>query len=167
MKTSSIVSLLFAFVLAISCQKQPSNISGDVENLYVVVYLLDEEGNNLLSGELADNPIEAYFRGSRHVARRDVDEEEIRSLLWRDKAFHDMTWWGLVLIKDASQEPFLFFGIIASWEKVDDEMVINWGDGTKDSIHLFNESTPSLRRSIIYNNTNYPTGKVKIVHKNN
>lgn len=116
----------------------------------VRITVSDNDGNNMLdptkTSNISSNVISAAFLGSTYL--RDSSPKNGISL-WT--------------MKDANDEPHvLVFGQISGSRTLENiPLVIDWGDGTSDTITIYNkyswsmDKAPVLERHIIYDGQDY------------
>lgn len=145
-------------LLAASCSVMGSDYLSDISPIVLQIYLSDEDGANLLDPELKDNPvhvkdISATFRGRTFsVGAADGGDIDTRGVTF----YPEQT--GLRLVTDFYGNYMLLFGAIDGQENLDNEdLVLNWGDGTSDVITIFNNfrwksnGSPSITRRFYVN----------------
>ena len=144
MRKFSFLAVLIPLLLAGGCQVDPIGlfvIDPDVivdwapVNVYLTVQ--DKSGKDLLDPESQDNWIEGTtitfkgetYKGSREWrdARNDSDNVATRAYLAVMR--------GLNLVKDSGNGFKLVFGEIDGAVDMDEDLVVSWPDGTKDTIH--------------------------------
>lgn len=139
MKTNLLLKVLLEVllipVLFTSCKKEEDYPiwEWDFAPVVIAINVVDESGNNLMDpateNSIAGNEIKITFRGKTY----NLDEEpksraympEFRGLYSFDKYREDFQYG-------------LFFGELARDDNYDEEIVIDWGDGSKNDIIVFN-----------------------------
>lgn len=140
-------------MLAVSCSVLGSNDVWDIAPIVPRIYLSDGDGNNLLDPGNTENGfdvslITAEFKGETYSVTLDaVDDGEPETRAY----FPIFT--GLSLHTDMYGNWMLSFGELDGQEYMDNEdLIIRWGDGTSNTITIFNSfrwkanGSPSITR---------------------
>ncbi len=135
-----IFSVVVACLCAVSCSVMGSEMVWDINPIVLHVYVSDSDGNNLLSeessgsGHLDIDKIYAVFDGQDYQLSTDVDEGNEP----QTKAYMPQ-FQGLQLRTDFYGDKYLSFGELDGQEELKNvDLIIYWGDGTSDTITIFN-----------------------------
>ncbi len=120
------------------------------------LYVEDAEGKNLLdpavSNNIVNEPVKVTYKGKTY--EKDAETESKTRYL-------PAKMYGLVSATDTDGCLFLSFGDLPGADPfVDEPVIIEWGDGTKDTILVnnkivWNGNEPSAQRSFILNGKAY------------
>ena len=109
-----------------SCENM--QVDADAAPVTLEIFVNDSEGNNLLDyGWLDGKNVIATFKGETYELQKDALTRVYMPQFYGFK----------VTSRDLG--PFLYFGELSGTEDMNDEFVINWGDGTFDTIIIYND----------------------------
>ena len=153
-----IFSVVVACLCAVSCSVMGSEMIWDINPIVLHVYVSDSDGNNLLSeessgsGHLDIDKIYAVFDGQNYPLT--VEDEGKNPYT---KAYMP-DFQGLCLSTDFYGNKYLSFGELDGEEELKNvDLIIYWGDGTSDTITIFNHfkwklsGEPSITRRYYVN----------------
>ena len=102
-------------------------VDTDASPVTIEIYVKDADGNNLLEQNwLLGKNVTATFKGETY----DLQTEETRAYMPHFYGFK-------VTARDLGM--YLYFGELAGTEALNDDFVINWGDGSSDVITIYND----------------------------
>ena len=122
--------LLFLLIIISSVVTSCENMQVDADAAPVTleIFVKDAKGTNLLDyGWLDGKNIIATFKGETYDLQKDA----------LTRAYMPQFYGFKVMIRDLG--PFLYFGELDGTHDMNDEFVINWGDGTFDTIVIYND----------------------------
>ena len=122
--------LLFLLIVISSVVTSCENMQVDADAAPVTleIFVKDAEGNNLLDyGWLDGRNVIATFKGETYELQKDA----------LTRAYMPQFYGFKVMSRDLG--PFLYFGELDGTDDMNDEFVINWGDGTFDTIAIYND----------------------------
>lgn len=151
-KIAHIFTALFCAFLLMGCQEkiQTSSWAEEPIPIEIKISVSDTEGNNMLDptkvSNISSNVITASFLGNSYL---------------RDSApKNGISLW--TVNSEDNKPHVLVFGQISGGKNLENEpLVIDWGDGTSDTITIYNKYTwsidkaPVLERHIIHNGKDY------------
>lgn len=120
--------ILTALSFAItSCENM--QVDADAAPVTLEIFVKDADGNNLLDyGWLDGKNVIATFKGETY----ELQKEDALT-----RAYMPQFYGFKVMGRDLG--PFLYFGELDGTHDMNDEFVINWGDGTFDTIVIYND----------------------------
>ena len=118
------ILITLPFVIS-SCESM--QVDADASPVTMEIYVKDADGNNLLEQNwLLGKNVTATFKGETY----DLQTEETRAYMPHFYGFK-------VTARDLGM--YLYFGELAGTEALNDDFVINWGDGSPDVITIYND----------------------------
>lgn len=118
------ILITLPFVIS-SCESM--QVDADASPVTMEIYVKDADGNNLLEQNwLLGKNVTATFKGETY----DLQTEETRAYMPHFYGFK-------VTARDLGM--YLYFGELAGTEALNDDFVINWGDGSSDVITIYND----------------------------
>lgn len=148
-----ILSLLACHICLAGCADLGSDIVYDIAPITLHVYVNDGDGRNLLdeeNGALDAEKITVSYKGEIYGARR--SEAETKAYL--------PVFSGLEITKDFYGNSLLTFGELDGADNMDNEdIVISWGDGTSDTITVFNKCKYKVNGDLSITRRFYVNGK--------
>ena len=136
MKKMKLITL-FCAITALFCFTGCDNNSDVIWDMHPVSYMIqvtDANGNDLLnpefSGNLTDQSVTATFRGEEYACRWSNREEEITT------RYYMPVFEGLFHVQRFDGNYYLEFGELDGEKDYNDDLILNWGDGTQDVITL-------------------------------
>ena len=136
-----IFNILTAAVLVMSCSVVNSDMVYDIAPIVSYIYLEDSDGQNMLDPNTREesfdiSQISAEFRGVTYAVDMSCFNEAGTGI--STKAYMPQ-FSGLMLQVDRYGKWMISFGELDGMENIDNEnLVINWGDGTTNTITIFN-----------------------------
>lgn len=127
--------LLFLLIAISSIITSCENMQVDADAMPVTLEILvkDVEGNNLLDyGWLDGKNVTATFKGETYELQKDVPTRAYMPHFYGFK----------VISRDPGM--MLYFGELDGTHDMNDEFVINWGDGTFDTIVIYNDCRTTM-----------------------
>ena len=113
-----------------SCENM--QVDADAAPITLEIFVKDAEGNNLLDYDwLLGKNVTATFKGETY----DLQTEETKAYMPHFYGFK-------VTARDLGM--YLYFGELAGTEALNDDFVINWGDGSSDVITIYNDCKTKL-----------------------
>ena len=126
MKRTLLLILAALSVAFTSCESM--QVDADAAPVTLEIFVKDAEGNNLLDyGWLDGKNVIATFKGETYELQKDA----------LTRAYMPQFYGFKVMSRDLG--PFLYFGELDGTDDMNDEFVINWGDGTFDTIAIYND----------------------------
>ena len=126
MKRTLLLILAALSVAFTSCESM--QVDADAAPVTLEIFVKDAEGNNLLDyGWLDGKNVIATFKGETYELQKDA----------LTRAYMPQFYGFKVTSRDLG--PFLYFGELDGTLDMNDEFVINWGDGTFDTIVIYND----------------------------
>lgn len=126
MKRTLLLILAALSVTFTSCEN--IQVEADAAPVILEIFVMDSEGNNLLDyGWLDGKNVIATFKGETYDLQKDA----------LTRAYMPQFYGFKVISRDLG--PFLYFGELDGTHDMNDEFVINWGDGTFDTIVIYND----------------------------
>ena len=128
--------IIFFLLIAISsvvtsCENM--QVEADAMPVTLEIFVKDAEGNNLLDyGWLDGKNVTATFKGETYELQKDVPTRAYMPHFYGFK----------VTGRDIGA--MLYFGELDGTHDMDDEFVINWGDGTFDTIVIYNDCRTTM-----------------------
>ena len=120
--------LSFAFT---SCENM--QVDADAMPVTLEIFVKDTEGNNLLDyGWLDGKNVTATFKGETYELQKDVPTRAYMPHFYGFK------------VTDRDLGTMLYFGELDGTHDMNDEFVINWGDGTFDTIVIYNDCRTTM-----------------------
>lgn len=120
--------LSFAFT---SCENM--QVEADAMPVTLEIFVKDTEGNNLLDyGWLDGKNVTASFRGETYELQKDVPTRAYMPHFYGFK------------VTGSDLGAMLYFGELDGTHDMNDEFVINWGDGTFDTIVIYNDCRTTM-----------------------
>ena len=136
-----IFNILTAAVLVMSCSVVNSDMVYDIAPIVSYIYLEDSDGQNMLDPNTREesfdiSQISAEFRGQTYA----VDMSRFNETgAWISTKAYMPQFSGLMLQVDRYGKWMISFGELDGTEDIDNEnLVINWGDGSSNTITIFN-----------------------------
>ena len=118
------ILITLPFVIS-SCESM--QVDADASPVTMEIYVKDADGNNLLEQNwLLGKNVTATFKGETYG----LQTEETRAYMPHFYGFK-------VTARDLGM--YLYFGELAGTEALNDDFVINWGDGSSDVITIYND----------------------------
>ena len=109
-------------------------VEADARPVTLEIFVKDAQGNNLLDTEwLEGKNITATFKGETY----ELNREEIPT-----KAYMPHFYGFKVSCRDLGT--FMYFGELNGIYDLNDKFVIDWGDGTSDTIVIYNECRTTM-----------------------
>lgn len=132
-----LLGVLLIPVLLTSCKKEKDDLIWDFIPIVIAINVVDESGNNLMDpateNSIAGNEIKITFRGKTYNLDEEPNEKtNSRAYLPKFRGLYSF---------DEFRKDFqygLFFGEFARDDNYDEEIVIDWGDGSMNDIIVFN-----------------------------
>ena len=120
--------LSFAFT---SCENM--QVDADAAPVTLEIFVKDAEGNNLLDyGWLDGKNVTATFKGETYELQKDVPTRAYMPHFYGFK------------VTGRDLGTMLYFGELDGTHDMNDEFVINWGDGTFDTIVIYNDCRTTM-----------------------
>lgn len=120
--------LSFAFT---SCENM--QVDADAMPVTLEIFVKDAEGNNLLDyGWLDGKNVIATFKGETYELQKDVPTRAYMPHFYGFK------------VTGSDLGAMLYFGELDGTHDMNDEFVINWGDGTFDTIVIYNDCRTTM-----------------------
>lgn len=120
--------LSFAFT---SCENM--QVDADAAPVTLEIFVKDTEGNNLLDyGWLDGKNVTATFKGETYELQKDVPTRAYMPHFYGFK------------VTGSDLGAMLYFGEVDGTHDMNDEFVINWGDGTFDTIVIYNDCRTTM-----------------------
>ena len=120
--------LSFAFT---SCENM--QVDADAMPVTLEIFVKDTEGNNLLDyGWLDGKNVTATFKGETYDLQKDVPTRAYMPHFYGFK------------VTGRDLGTMLYFGELDGTHDMNDEFVINWGDGTFDTIVIYNDCRTTM-----------------------
>ena len=120
--------LSFAFT---SCENM--QVEADAMPVTLEIFVKDAEGNNLLDyGWLDGKNVIATFKGETYELQKDVPTRAYMPHFYGFK------------VTGSDLGAMLYFGELDGTHDMNDEFVINWGDGTFDTIVIYNDCRTTM-----------------------
>ena len=117
-------------LIVTSCENM--QVDADAAPITLEIFVKDAEGNNLLDYDwLLGKNVTATFKGETY----DLQTEETKAYMPHFYGFK-------VTARDLGM--YLYFGELAGTEALNDDFVINWGDGSSDVITIYNDCKTKL-----------------------
>ena len=117
--------------VVISCENM--QVEADAMPVTLEIFVKDTEGNNLLDyGWLDGKNVTATFKGETYDLQKDVPTRAYMPHFYGFK----------VIGRDLGT--VLYFGELDGTHDMNDEFVINWGDGTFDTIVIYNDCRTTM-----------------------
>ena len=136
-----IFNILTAAVLVMSCSVENSDMVYDIAPIVSYIYLEDSDGHNMLDPDAREesfdiSQISAEFRGQTYA----VDMSRFNETgAWISTKAYMPQFSGLMLQVDRYGKWMISFGELDGTENIANEnLVINWGDGSSNTITIFN-----------------------------
>ena len=128
-------TLLFLLIaissVATSCEN--IGIDADAAPVTLEIFVKDAEGNNLLDyGWLDGKNVTATFKGETYQLQKDVPTRAYMPHFYGFK------------VTGRDLGTMLYFGELDGTHDMNDEFVINWGDGTFDTIVIYNDCRTTM-----------------------
>ena len=131
MKRILIFLLIAISSVVTSCENM--QVEADAMPVTLEIFVKDAEGNNLLDyGWLDGKNVTATFKGETYELQKDVPTRAYMPHFYGFK----------VTGRDIGA--MLYFGELDGTHDMDDEFVINWGDGTFDTIVIYNDCRTTM-----------------------
>ena len=144
--------LSFAFT---SCENM--QVDADAMPVTLEIFVKDAEGNNLLDyGWLDGKNVIATFKGETYELQKDVPTRAYMPHFYGFK------------VTGSDLGAMLYFGELDGTHDMNDEFVINWGDGTFDTIVIYNDCRTTMnggydiRRHYVVNGVKTENHKITI-----
>ena len=144
--------LSFAFT---SCENM--QVDADAAPVTLEIFVKDTEGNNLLDyGWLDGKNVTATFKGETYELQKDVPTRAYMPHFYGFK------------VTGSDLGAMLYFGEVDGTHDMNDEFVINWGDGTFDTIVIYNDCRTTmnggydLKRHYVVNGVKTENHKITI-----
>ena len=128
--------ILFFLLIAISsvitsCENM--QVEADAMPVTLEIFVKDAEGNNLLDyGWLDGKNVIATFKGETYELQKDVPTRAYMPHFYGFK------------VTGSDLGAMLYFGELDGTHDMNDEFVINWGDGTFDTIVIYNDCRTTM-----------------------
>ena len=128
--------IIFFLLIAISsvvtsCENM--QVEADAMPVTLEIFVKDAEGNNLLDyGWLDGKNVTATFKGETYELQKDVPTRAYMPHFYGFK------------VTGCDLGAMLYFGELDGTHDMDDEFVINWGDGTFDTIVIYNDCRTTM-----------------------
>ena len=128
--------IIFFLLIAISsvvtsCENM--QVDADAMPVTLEIFVKDAEGNNLLDyGWLDGKNIIATFKGETYELQKDVPTRAYMPHFYGFK------------VTGSDPGAMLYFGELDGTHDMNDEFVINWGDGTFDTIVIYNDCRTTM-----------------------
>jgi len=120
--------LSFAFT---SCENM--QVDADAMPVTLEIFVKDTEGNNILDyGWLDGKNVIATFKGETYELQKDVPTRAYMPHFYGFK------------VNGSDLGAMLYFGELDGTHDMNDEFVINWGDGTFDTIVIYNDCRTTM-----------------------
>ena len=152
-----IFSIVLVCLCAVSCSVMGSEMEWDIHPIVLHIYVSDSDGNNLLSAENAAGHLDidkvyAVFDGQNYPLTVEDEGEDPHT-----KAYMP-DFQGLCLRTDFYGNKYVSFGELNGEDELNNvDLVLYWGDGTSDTITIFNHfkwklsGSPSITRRYYVN----------------
>ena len=127
--------LLFLLIIISSVVTSCENMQVDADAAPVTleIFVKDTEGNNLLDyGWLDGKNVTATFKGETYELQKDVPTRAYMPHFYGFK------------VTGRDLGTMLYFGELDGTHDMNDEFVINWGDGTFDTIVIYNDCRTTM-----------------------
>ncbi len=128
-------TLLFLLIVISSVVTSCESIGVDADAMPVTleIFVKDTEGNNLLNyGWLDGKNVTATFKGETYELQKDVPTRAYMPHFYGFK------------VTGRDLGAMLYFGELDGTHDMNDEFVINWGDGTFDTIVIYNDCRTTM-----------------------
>ena len=128
--------IIFFLLIAISsvvtsCENM--QVDADAMPVTLEIFVKDAEGNNLLDyGWLDGKNVTATFKGETYELQKDVPTRAYMPHFYGFK------------VTGRDLGTMLYFGELDGTHDMNDEFVINWGDGTFDTIVIYNDCRTTM-----------------------
>jgi len=117
--------------VVISCENM--QVDADAMPITLEIFVKDTEGNNLLDyGWLDGKNVIATFKGETYELQKDVPTRAYMPHFYGFK------------VTGSDLGAMLYFGELDGTHDMNDEFVINWGDGTFDTIVIYNDCRTTM-----------------------
>ena len=117
--------------VVISCENM--QVEADAMPVTLEIFVKDTEGNNLLDyGWLDGKNVTATFKGETYELQKDVPTRAYMPHFYGFK------------VTGRDLDTMLYFGELDGTHDMNDEFVINWGDGTFDTIVIYNDCRTTM-----------------------
>ena len=150
-----LVFLLIAISSAVtSCEN--IGVEADASPVTVEIFVKDAEGNNLLDyGWLDGKNVTATFKGETY---------QLQQVLTK---FYLPQFYGFI-VTNRNLGPMMYFGELDGTHNLNDEFVINWGDGTFDTIVIYNNCRTTakgydIKRHYVLNGVKAENHRITII----
>lgn len=160
-----IFNILTAAVLVMSCSVVNSDMVYDIAPIVAYIYLEDSDGQNMLDPNTREDSfdisqISAEFRGKTYA----VDMSRFNETgAWISTKAYMPQFSGLMLQVDRYGKWMISFGELDGTEDIDNEnLVINWGDGSSNTITIFNNFRWKWDGSPVITRRFYVDGKKQV-----
>lgn len=156
-----ILSLLVASAAVLSCSVMGSDdVIYDIAPINPYIYVYDSDGRNLLAPGASEEEsldvsrVTATWRGNTYKVEQPDGGygDDVTTKFYRPYFY------GLRVEMDRYGKCMFSFGELDGMEEIDNEdLVINWGDGTSDTMTIFNkfkwkaDGSPSITRRFYVN----------------
>ncbi len=127
--------IFFLWIAISSVITSCENIGVDADAMPVTleIFVKDTEGNNLLDyGWLDGKNVTATFKGETYELQKDVPTRAYMPHFYGFK------------VTGRDQGTMLYFGELDGTHDMNDEFIINWGDGTFDTIVIYNDCRTTM-----------------------
>lgn len=131
MRRTLLLLLIAISSVITSCENM--QVDADAMPVTLEIFVKDTEGNNLLDyGWLDGKNVTATFKGETYELQKDVPTRAYMPHFYGFKVTgHDLG-------------AMLYFGELDGTHDMNDEFVINWGDGTFDTIVIYNDCRTTM-----------------------
>ncbi|MBO7562814.1 MAG: hypothetical protein J6X91_07535 [Bacteroidales bacterium] len=168
MKTVRFLFVILLASIAVSCSKhEEEKAYGTLNDITMVFSVSDANGNDLLNPEYENNILEGttlLYRKKVYpvdqTLQNNLDNFKNGSSEWKNSTcllqLLSSEWvqkyvgWGI-----AKDQYHLYIGPLNPIEQRDEDIIINWGDGSKDVIHYYyhyDEKKKKASRRVMFNN---------------
>ncbi len=128
-----IISFLLIAISSVTTSCENMQVEADAMPVTLEIFVKDTEGNNLLDyGWLDGKNVTATFKGETYELQEDVPTRAYMPHFYGFK----------VTGRDLGM--MLYFGELDGTHDMNDEFVINWGDGTFDTIVIYNDCRTTM-----------------------
>lgn len=149
--------LLGAVLLSAGCSQTVKDDPSlwPIEPVEIFIQLCNDLGDNLLEdatdGNWSECTFQCRFDGVNYSCDRNTEIDQ--GHVWDEDFFYGITISG-IYISEAVVSPTISFGAISGKRELDDDIVFDWPDGTRDTVHVKNH--------FYYNEKGYPITQRRI-----
>lgn len=128
-----IIFFLLIAISSVTTSCENMQVDADAMPVTLEIFVKDTEGNNLLDyGWLDGKNVTATFKGETYELQKDVPTRAYMPHFYGFK------------VTGRDLGAMLYFGELDGTHDMNDEFVINWGDGTFDTIVIYNDCRTTM-----------------------